>query len=284
MQRSIKGLHGNLSCKISGKGKDALFCFNGVGVAKWIWNDLIEYFKADYKIVTWDYIGHGLSSHPENPSDIDFHLLVKDALIIAETLKIKNAYLLGHSAGFHVALEFYRRKPKLVKGLISCLGTPGETLETFMDSFLGRLTFDIGYIFNAVLPDMSHWINANLLKNPTTYQIGAALRLVNPAIQGAEDVHKYLNHFLKMDFTIFNQLVVTETMHSTKGFLSKVKVPTLLIASEFDKFVPLKISKKMHKDIKNSELFIIKNGTHAALLEQPDIFNLKIEKFLTSLC
>lgn len=271
-----------ISYRIDGKGKKTLLCFNGIGVAKWIWLPLENYLSDRYRIITWDYRGHGISGKPPKSSTTDLQDLIEDALALISHLNIKKAYLVGHSAGLQVALEVFRRKPKVAAGFISCLGTPGKSLETFMESFVGQLIFDVGYILNAILPDASNFINTNLLYNPATYQIGAMLKLVNPAIEGREEVRKYCEHITTMDFTIFNQIVASGAKKSAEDLFPKIRVPTLLIASQFDKFIPLRIAKNMDSKIKKSELFVIKNGTHAALLEQPDIFNLCIEKFLKS--
>lgn len=270
----------SISYRIAGRGAKTILCFNGIGVARWAWLPFEEYFADRFKIITWDYRGHGLSGRPKKATEASFNHLVEDALHLIRKLRTGKAYLIGHSSGLHVALEVLRNKPGLARGIISCLGTPGKALESFMDSFIGQLVFDVGYILNAVLPETSHWINKNMLGNPVTYQIGAALKLVDPAIEGKKGVEKYLEHFARMDFALFNHLMASESKQSAEDVFAKIKAPTLLIASEFDRFVPLEIVKKMHQKIKGSELFIIKNGTHAALFEQPDVFNLRIEKFL----
>lgn len=277
----VKGKFGKLAYTVSGKGKKTIFCLNGIGVSSWVWEPLVNYFSAHYKIVTWDYSGHGLSEKVKNPTKICFDDLSRDAFLIADHLKVKKAYLVGHSAGFHVALDMFQKRPAFVKGLISCLGSFGNTLSTFMDSFWGQVIFDVGYILNAVIPDISHAINANLLKNPSTYQIGAALKLVNPAIEGEDAIKKYLAQITNINFTLFNNLVLSESEHGTENILKKINVPTLLIASEYDRFVPMEKTIEAHNMAKNSHFFMIKNGTHAALLEQPDIFNLLIEKYLS---
>jgi pimeloyl-ACP methyl ester carboxylesterase len=280
-EKSFKSFDGTkIAYRQAGKGKKTILCFNGLGVAKWIWFPFEKYFGDRYKIITWDYRGHGLSGKPKKKQPTTFDHIIEDGLELIKHLKIKKALLVGHSAGFQLALEIHRRKPKLATGLVSCMGTPGKSLETFMESFVGQLVFDVGYILNAVLPETAHFVNSNLLYSPATYQLGAALKLVNPAIDGRDEIKKYCKHITTMDFALFNQIVATSSKQSADDLLPKIKLPTLLIASEYDRFIPISIAKKMHSKIKKSKLFVIKNGTHAALLEQPDIFNLVIEKFL----
>lgn len=283
-QSSFSSFDGtNISYHVTGNGQKTLFCFNGIGVAKWVWQPLEDNFSNSFRIITWDYRGHGSSDKPHDVYKATFDDLAKDALQLIERLKPKNLYLVGHSGGFQLALEVLRRRPKDIKCLISCLGTPGHVIDDFVDPFLGHLIFDLAYIINAIAPETAKIVSKYFLNHPASYHVGAALRLVNPAINARTSIANYLAHITEMDFSLFNQLVSTATKTSGMDTLSRSKVPMLFIAAENDRFVPLNISHEMKRRAKNSELFVIKNGTHAALLEQPDIFNLCIEKFLTQL-
>ena len=68
--------------------------------------------------------------------------------------------------------------------------------------------------------------------------------------------------------------------HTAEDMLKTIKVPTMIVAGEHDQFTPMWISKKMHRLIPESELFVMNKATHAGLVEQPDLINLRIEKFI----
>lgn len=93
-------------------------------------------------------------------------------------------------------------------------------------------------------------------------------------------MQQYIDHFATMDPIFFTTLVRDWQNHSSVETLKAIKVPTLIISGEEDQFTPAWISKKMHHLIPGSELFMIKNATHAGLAEQPELVNLRIEKFL----
>ncbi len=90
----------------------------------------------------------------------------------------------------------------------------------------------------------------------------------------------YIDHILGIDPEFFTHLLKSIQSHSSEAILKKIKVPTLIVGAENDQFTPVWISKKMHRTIPKSELFIMKKSTHAALLEQPELINLRIDKFL----
>lgn len=69
-------------------------------------------------------------------------------------------------------------------------------------------------------------------------------------------------------------------LHSAEDVLEKVKVPTLVIAGERDIFTPLWLSEEMADRIPGAQLLIIPQGSHAALVEQPQLLCLAVEKFL----
>ena len=65
--------------------------------------------------------------------------------------------------------------------------------------------------------------------------------------------------------------------------LKRVKIPTLIIAGQWDHVTPLKVMKTLAKRIGNSEFLIVPHGSHCTLLDQPELLNLKTEEFLKNL-
>src|SRR5205823_5836210 len=68
--------------------------------------------------------------------------------------------------------------------------------------------------------------------------------------------------------------------HTAEDVLKTIQVPTLNVAGELDQFTPMWTSKKMNQLIPKSELFIMHSATDAGLVEQPDLINFRIEKFV----
>jgi len=58
----------------------------------------------------------------------------------------------------------------------------------------------------------------------------------------------------------------------------------LVVAGERDLFTPLNRSKEMAERIPGAELLVLREGSHAAMVEQPELVALTIEKFLVSRC
>ncbi|MCB1214352.1 MAG: alpha/beta hydrolase [Deltaproteobacteria bacterium] len=262
-----------------GQGSPIVLC-NGMGVGTFFWKYFQEDFKDRYQVVTWDYRGHGASEVPKNPDHSRVEDLVDDCLAVTKALGLQKPIFIGHSLGSLVIFEFYRRYPTKVRGLVSCFGTFGRPMDFFYNSPLSRHIFEILTTFGLYFPGPSNWISRLLVKNPFSFQMGGILKLVNTGLANKEDMDQYINHIVDRDPLFFTKLSRNVQNHSSEDLLDKIKVPTLIIAGEEDIFTPAWIGKKMHRIIPDSELFVIRKGSHAALIEQPDLINLRIEKFL----
>ena len=263
-----------------GRGDPAIVCCNGLGVGTFFWVHLERAFHALHQVVTWDYRGHGHSALKKNPKNYNLNALVKDMKAVVDHLGIERPILIGHSLGVQVILEFYRRWPERVGGIILCFGTYGRPMDHFYNTRLSRYLFKICYEVALAFPRESTLIGRLVLQNPLSFFLGGVLKVMHTGMINKKDTDRYIEHILSVDPIFFQMLLKSAQEHSAEDVLRTIKVPTLIIAGELDQFTPLWISKKMHRLIPESELFIVHKATHAGLVEQPDLINLKIEKFL----
>jgi pimeloyl-ACP methyl ester carboxylesterase len=263
-----------------GKSDVPIICCNGLGVGAFFWVYFEEYFHKNRQIITWDYRGHGSSGLNGNPENYSIHALVKDGKAVMDRLAVKKAIFVGHSLGAQVVLEIYRQYPKRVAGLIPCFGTDGRPMNTFYNTRISRYLFKACYEIGQRFPTPSNYISRLLLQNPLSFYLGGLLKIMNTGMINKEDVDRYIEHILDVNPVFFTELLKNAQEHTAQDILPDIKVPTLIIAGEHDQFTPLWISKKMHRLIPESELFIVKKGSHAALVEQPELLNLRIDKFL----
>lgn len=257
-----------------------LICCNGLGVPTFFWKFFENFFKHSHQVVIFDYRGHGNSASPKNMKNSTVEALVEDAKAVLDTLEIKKGVFIGFSLGTQVILEFYRSYPKRVSALIPCLGTYGKPMDTFYNSPLSKYLYEVVTFVGTMFPKQGNWISRFLLKNPFWYQLGGLLKMIDTGMASKDDARIYVDHILSLDPQFFTNLLRSVQNHSTESILKKIKVPTLIIGAENDQFTPVWISKKMFRTIPKSELFVVKKGTHSALLEQPELINLRIEKFL----
>jgi len=268
-----------LSWRADGAGP-ALLCSNGIGVSTFFWRRLAEYFAPTHTVVTWDYRGHGRSAVPEHPEGVTVAQCARDLWIVAERAGAREAVLLGHSMGAQVSLEAYRLRPKGVRAFVPVLGAAGGVLSTFFGG-LGLtplLTFllEIGS-GNAALAQKA--LRA-IVKLPGVWQAMRALRMVHPDLCPREDFEPYFEHLEQLDLRAYFALARDLLSHDAAPMLAEVRVPTLVIAGDRDLFVPVARSREMASGIPGAELLVVRGGSHAVLVEQPELIALAVEKFL----
>jgi hypothetical protein len=83
-----------------------------------------------------------------------------------------------------------------------------------------------------------------------------------------------------MDPRVFLRMVSQMADHDLDAHLPEVTVPVLVVAGERDRFTPLHRSVRMAERIPGAELTVIASGTHAAIVEHPDLVNVRIATFL----
>jgi len=257
-----------------------IICCNGLGCSTFYFNYLEDYFKKHYRVITWDYRGHGKSDASRIKTNHTIQSLVLDLKKVMDALKIKRAIFVGHSMGTQIVYEFFGNYPKRCIALIPCFGTFERPMDTLFNFPFSRYVFDLIYLFNHAVPQLSNFIGKILVKNPFWFQMGGLLKIMKPYLVDKKILEQYIDHIVNVDPVFLSDLTRNMQEHTAEDSVKKINIPTLIVGGEEDTFTPVWLSKKMHHLIPNSELFIVKKGSHVALVEQPELINLRMEKFL----
>ena len=153
-------------------------------------------------------------------------------------------------------------------------------MDTLFNFPFSRYVFDLIYLFNHAVPQLSNFIGKILVKNPFWFQMGGLLKIMKPYLVDKKILEQYIDHIVNVDPVFLSDLTRNMQEHTAEDSVKKINIPTLIVGGEEDTFTPVWLSKKMHHLIPNSELFIVKKGSHVALVEQPELINLRMEKFL----
>ncbi|MBI5844723.1 MAG: alpha/beta hydrolase [Deltaproteobacteria bacterium] len=266
------------------KGSGPAICAcNGIGVSVFFWKYLAEYFVKDHKVILWDYRSHGKSGAAPDYSGLTMSTNALDLKAVLDAAGIEKVVLLGHSMGVQTIYEFYRMFPERVAALIPVLGSYGQPMNTFLHTDKMKYFFPVAYRFANCFPHFSTRMTQTmyevLFKDPLPFIGGKAIRFINSQHFRKDDLIPYLDHLRTLDLRAFLGMARRMQEHTAKDWLHEIKVPTLIIAGQDDLFTPWRISAEMHKLIPESELLTIPRGSHAALVEQPELMNLRIEKF-----
>lgn len=265
-----------------GKGEPVIVCCNGVGVSTFFWKYVADYFGSSHRVITWEYRGHYSSGSPRPMSPEKFTMTANahDLAAVLDACRVKRAVLLGHSMGCQVLLEFWKQYPKRVAGLVPICGPYGNPLDTFLFSpQLAHPVFDVMYRLTTANPRAVEAVLRPLLQSRLPYEI-ARLGMINSQLARFDDMRPYFEHLAKMDLQVFFYMAGEMQKHSAAAWLDRIDVPTLIVAGEADFFTPMSLSEEMRDRIPGAEMLVLPKGSHAGLIEHPELLNLRLEKFL----
>lgn len=264
-----------------GPAMPAVLC-DGLGCDGFIWRYLWEPLASSRRVLHWNYRGHGRSGVPTDDTRIGVEYICDDLLRLMESRGLERAVIFGHSMGVQMALEFHRRHPSRVAGLVLICGSYGTPLDTWHDHSLMRLAFPRMKAFVERFPDLAKLATSKLLRTELAVEFGIRTEL-NPLLLNHNDFHPYMEHLAKMHPLYFVRTLDSLKDHSALDHLSQVNVPTLVVGGEIDRFTPVWLSQRMAEHLPNSTYLFVQGGSHTAPLERPGLVNAEIEQFLAKL-
>lgn len=227
----------------------SLFFIHGSGGTHKIWR---HQTSMKMNTIAIDLPGHGQSggqayANIEEAADLVAALL--------DTFKLPQpVFLVGHSMGAAISLSCALRHKELVGAIILVGG--GAKLKVFPAVLESLAQGEIN-------PDFSRIAFA-----PTT-----SPQLVENEIQAYCDNDAAV---------LYNDLYSCDQFDIT-AHLAQIEQPALLIVGDRDRLTPVKYSQFLHNNLQNSQLAIIKDAGHFALLEQPEEVNQIITKFVVTI-
>lgn len=277
--RSFDGT--KLFYSIEGKGRPVVFCY-GLVCSSLHWTYQIDHFSRSYQSVWSDYRGHQNSETPKNLESLTLENLARDMTALLDELGIKDAVFLGHSMGVNVVLEIYRQQPHRVAGMVLANGTPKRPLETLFNSNACEMAFDLLRKAHTQSPQLVQLLWKMQKGNPLARSI-VAFGGFNPHLTPQEDIQLYVDQVAEMDPAILLHLIQSYDHYDATPWLHTIQAPTLIIAGQEDKMIPLDQQELLHQLIPGSQLEVIRHGSHCPQMDLPDLVNLKIEKFLAEI-
>jgi 2-hydroxy-6-oxonona-2,4-dienedioate hydrolase len=229
---------------------EPLLLLHGLFGALSNFRDLIEHFKANYKVVV-----------PILPLfDLDiFHTSVggleKFVQKFIEARGYQGIHLLGNSLGGHVALVHILKHPEKIRSL-TLTGSSGLFENGMGDSYPKRGDYE--YIKKKT--QLTFF-------DPNT----ATKELV-------DEVFEITNNRIKVIKII--ALAKSAIRNNLGEELNQIKQPTLLIWGNNDTITPPFVAREFNRLIPNSELQFIDKCGHAPMMEVPGEFNRILDGFL----
>jgi pimeloyl-ACP methyl ester carboxylesterase len=228
-----------------GNGPPILFLHGFMGRAE-NWRSLVQQLYPDYRCVCVDMLGFGDSSRP--PIRYDIATLVAFVHRFANTLGINPCVVTGHSLGGWVASAYALSHPDAVRGLV--LAAPAGIRD---DSFCGRYDAWRPLLWQTPVVD---W--ALQLATPLAIAFGKQSEL-----NWLRWVRWELNTQPAPRSFLLDRLRPEDAIDTVEKDIHRLQTPTLVIAGERDKTIPLWHAQTYATEIPDAQLVVIPDADHA---------------------
>lgn len=242
----------------------AIFFLHGLGAGKEIWEPQLAHFSKDHKVIAWDVRGYGDSDDFDGPMRFAADV-VDDLLRVLAAQNLSQVHLVGLSMGGFIAQCFYHRYPERVRSLV--LADSFESFPRLLppERLAGFLKARRDPLLAGRHPhDMAEETAASLLGHDPD---AAAKRLFVSIISSLRP---------KSYVRAMEALVAEECVRRA----NQIRVPTCVIVGEQDRLTPPEACRALADQIPGAEFHTIPNAGHMTSLEQPQIFNQIVERFL----
>ena len=263
MRMNANGI--DIACEVAGPESAPVLIFNhSLATSRAMWRSQVAAFAPAYRVVTFDMRGHGESAAPNFPYTLD--MLADDVVGVLDCLGVERpAIFVGISIGGMIGQSLGLRHPKRFRALVlsntsSRIPPEGRALwdqrieAIRRDGVAGQVQSTLerwlSADFRARDPETTRWVADMIRGTPAAGMIGCAQAI--------------------------KQLDFTEQ-------LSRIALPTLVIAGEKDPGSPVAAAQAIHERIKGSQLEVIPDCLHQPPIEAPDKFNRILGDFLAGL-
>ncbi len=256
-----------LHYKIEGNADRLMLMFHGFGSSTFTWNYIKDDFSSEFTLLAYDRPAFGLTERildvDEKP--INHYYFYNQSMLANELIKTMSfkpgeIFLMGHSAGTPVAIDYYRQYPSNIKGLILISPALEHKLDDnpFAKTFSNPLIRGTVSLFKNLL---ARTLEGGLDESwYDTTKITEEIRSEYKKFTTINDWEKALIEFTlnQGDFDMLPEL-------------TQIDIPVLLIYGKEDKIVPYDEVLDSIKDNRNITVVALEKTGHVPHEETPDL-------------
>ncbi len=259
MQLMINGL----AVYDSGGDKNPIIFVHGFPYDHTMWDRQAEYFKNDYRVITYDI--RGLGNSEAGDGQYTMESFVDDLTDIVRELNLRKPVLCGLSMGGYLSFRAIEREPDLFGALVLCDTKPNADdngAKIKRSAGIKLITKEgVGKFVDGFVPNTFAEDSKSMEIYNTTLQ---KCRKQNPiGVKGA-------------------LIAMLSRVDSTEA-IKEFDLPVLSICGENDALTPPKVMKEFTTQIRGAKFVEIPKAGHMTPIEAPDLFNEVLSDFLNNL-
>ncbi len=238
---------------------------HGLSGSSSAWRDYELYFNKKYNVVSFDIRGHGRSAKWPAFADYDMSKLAADVEELAKLLGLPSFFLVAHSFGVPIALEYARAHKNRVMGLIFL--TPIFTAKKVRFATMVLAPLDLLSRLFGRLPfkkEPGDGLDYDRYENRGFWQFK---RVRDDIKNTTPRIYLYcLKHIYRYD---------------GERILPEITAPTLIIHGSADSVVPAAYVKRTASLIPHSRLRLLPGANHLLILNAADSVKNEVEAFVS---
>lgn len=252
-----------------------LILVHGFAASVHAWRPWIERLALHYRLIAIDLPGHGLTEAPAGyKASLEGNAALVDAL--ANETGVKHFVLAGNSMGGAVSLAYAMAHGERLDGLVlvDAAGWPGKDGEAASGPpwFVGLFNNGFG-----------RWIIK--LFDPRLFAGGG---LKDAYLDASLVTDAILDRYVDMAMAVGHRdVLLTQDSQPanrwTAASFAKITTPTLVLAGEQDKLIPVEQSREIAAAIPGAKLVTYPDGGHLPMEQLPDATVKDLRAFLATL-
>jgi pimeloyl-ACP methyl ester carboxylesterase len=260
-----------LYAETTGTGAPVLFIHEFAGDHR-SWEPQVRFFSGGYRCITYAARGYPPSDVPDDGAAYSQERAVADAIAVLDGLGVDRAHVVGLSMGGFTALHLALRHPARIASTVVAgagYGAQPERQEAFRAECEA-----IAIAFET----------EGAQRVATRYAVGPArVQFQNKNPRGWAEFAAALGEHsaLGAALTMRGVQAARPSLYRLRDDLAGIHVPVLLVAGDEDEGC-LETALMLKRTIGSSGLAILPRTGHTANLEEPEVFNRVVDRFLAA--
>ena len=260
-----------------GEGEQVIILAHGFGCHQNMWRFLTPYFKQQYRIMLFDYVGSGESDCNAFNSERYSHLegYAQDIIELCDAFELSDCIFIGHSVSATIGWIVGQKRPELISHQVSVCPSPCF-LNLSEDYKGGFAKEDLEGLVALMSQDYIGW---GQYLAPLV--MGSDLPAGDAQINEEDNlVLDLLNSFCSTDVTYSLPFAKATFFSDNRGLLADIEQPCLIIQSTNDALVSMDVAKYMSQHIPQNQLATIEANGHCLHMTHPGDLAKHINHFL----
>lgn len=255
----------NLYYDVQGKGEKTLLFVHGWMGSSSVWREQVSYFSKNYRVVTFDLTGFGLS---DKPDDIDYtpDVWFEDIDAIISHLNIDKPILIGWSMGGAIGIGYTVTRPAVLSKLVLVSTTPMLVAPNEVFEY-------------ALPPEVGEQISSALQSD---FSEGARSLVDKMFPEPESDSLKTFVHSITQQTTasIAIDSVINAGSADLRPLLNQIKIPCLILHGEADEVCAIGTAQYLFKTLPDAKIDTFKEKGHCPFLTDAQAFNEALASFI----